>query len=367
MLTIFKRDESPYWQIRGTVRFGRKIKTINKKSTGRTNKREAQKVCDEINREILLDFDKQNYMTWSECLKKMRKNPKHCPAAYRESIFSRVESIVGNHLLNEFNDDLVFEYCYKTYPVLKKWEGKQLRNLDYEEKQEASSKHSTANNFIGIISKVVHYGFKQGYCNDPTFEHFPVLNAQQRKKSKFSMEEITKIENECKDWDVLFLFIFLIYTGVRISEALNMNWNKKNPENNRPMIDLEKNQFNFYLFKTNEWKTKPIHEYIHKYLKQINYREGQLFEWSSLNNDRASSSNGLKHRWKIMLENCGIKHKNRHSCRHTHASMIVDGGASLPELMKSIGWRSTKVALGYINSDDNKIANLVTSLPIPKQ
>jgi len=45
----------------------------------------------------------------------------------------------------------------------------------------------------------------------------------------------------------------------------------------------------------------------------------------------------------------------------------VDGGASLPELMKSIGWRSTKVALGYINSDDNKIAGLVTSLPIPKQ
>ena len=100
MLTIFKRDESPYWQIRGTVRFGRKIKTINKKSTGRTNKKEAQKVCDEINREILLDFDKQNYMTWSECLKKMRKNPKHCPAAYRESIFSRVESIVFPHNLN---------------------------------------------------------------------------------------------------------------------------------------------------------------------------------------------------------------------------------------------------------------------------
>ena len=74
MLTIFKRNESPYWQIRGTVRSGRKIKTINKKSTNQTNKKEAQKVCDEINREILLDFDKQNYMTWSECLKKMRKN-----------------------------------------------------------------------------------------------------------------------------------------------------------------------------------------------------------------------------------------------------------------------------------------------------
>ena len=367
MLTIFKRNESPYWQIRGTVRSGRKIKTINKLSTGRTNKREAQKVCDEVNRDILLDFDKQNFMTWSECYKKMQDNPSHCPAQYRLSIFKRVEDIVGNHLLNEFNDDLIFKYVYETYPVLNKWKGKKLKELDYEERQEASSKMSTANGFIGIISKVVHYGAKQGYCNDPTFEHFTTLNAQQRKKSKFSMEEITKIENECKDWDVLFLFIFLIYTGVRISEALNLNWNKKNPENNRPMIDLEKNQFNFYLFKTNEWKTKPIHEYIHKYLKQINYREGQLFEWSSLNNDRASSSNGLKHRWKMMLENCGIKHKNRHSCRHTHASMIVDGGASLPELMKSIGWRSTKVALGYINSDDNKIANLVTSLPIPKQ
>ena len=62
-----------------------------------------------------------------------------------------------------------------------------------------------------------------------------------------------------------------------------------------------------------------------------------MFEWSSLNNDRASSSNGLKHRWKMMLENCGIKHKNRHSCRHTHASMIVDGGASIARTYE-INW-----------------------------
>ena len=68
----------------------------------------------------------------------------------------------------------------------------------------------------------------------------------------------------------------------------------------------------------------------------------------------------------MMLAGCGIKHKNRHSCRHTHASMMVDNGATLPKLMKSIGWRSTKVALGYINTDDNEIENLVTGLPSPK-
>jgi|TARA_R100001530_G_scaffold133169_1_gene106288 integrase len=364
MLTTFKREESPYYYIRGTVRVGRKIITI-KESTGRIKKIDAEKVRAEREREILLGIEQENNMTWSQCLEKMQDNPKHCPAPYRMSIFKKVENVIGHHYLDEFNDDLVFKYIYEFYPVLNKWKGTDFKKLEYEDKHEASSKYSTANNFISVISKVVHYGFKQGYCKDPTFELFPVLNARQRKKEKFTIEEVRKIEKNCDDFDVVFLFVFLIYTGVRIGEALYMNWKRTNPENDdRPMIDLEKNEFNIRLHKTNEWITKPIHDKIHEYLKKINYRDGNLFEWHDQNKDRPTSPNGLKMRWREMLKQCGIKYKNRHACRHTHASWISDSGANIQEIMTSVGWKSSKIALGYIKSDKDKINKLVTDLPV---
>jgi len=363
MLTIFKRKESQFWQIRGTVRVGRKIKTITKESTGTSNKAEARRICDMRHDQIKESFLAVLDMTWEECFERMLENPKHHPSKERMSIFERVRKLAGKYELNEFNDDLIFRLAYEQHPVLKQWKGKKLRDLPYAERQLASSKNNTANTcFIMPISKVLHYGAKQGWCNDPTIEHFEVLNARARHKEIFSVEDVKAIEEKCTDEHIKFLFIFLIYSGCRISEALNMNWNETNPENDdRPMIDLENDELNIFMFKTQEWITKPMHKKIREYLERINYREEKLFEWNHLH-DRQNNPSGIPTRWWAMCQQAGVKYKNRHACRHTHASWLGKK-ASLQSLMTAVGWKSPKVALGYVKTDRDEVKQMINGLP----
>lgn len=362
MLTLFKRKESKFWQIRGTVRVGRQIITVHKESTGTTSKSEATWICENRQEEIKNSILSTHNMTWGECFDKMLDNPKHCPSSKRMSIFNRVKKMVGDYELKEFNDDLIFRKAYEMYPVLKQWKGKKLRDLSYAERQLASAKNNTANTgFVLPISKVLHYGAKQGWCNDPTIENFEVLNARARQKEIFSLADVRAIEEKCTDEHIKFLFLFLIYVGCRISEALNMSWIEKNPLNDRPMIDLEKNKFNIWMFKTQEWITKPIHPKIRKYLDRINFREDKLFEWNDLH-DRQNNPSGIPTRWWTMCQQAGVKYKNRHACRHTHASWLGQKN-SLQGLMTAVGWKSSKVALGYVHTNQDEVEKMINELP----
>jgi len=65
-----------------------------------------------------------------------------------------------------------------------------------------------------------------------------------------------------------------------------------------------------------------------------------------------------------MLSNAGVSlNKKRHACRHTHASILGDNGASVEKIMKAVGWTSEKTALNYINSSSDDIEDMISELP----
>lgn len=364
MFKVIKRRDgkSPkIWCLDGTLRFGRKIKKYDQKSLHTSNYQEAQKIASSITKKVMQGWN-QEY-TWNEALDEMLKSPKHCPSKQRITMFKRIGEVLGHHYLDEFNNALITKYAYKLYPVLNDYKGKKLSDLPEEEKQRASAKFNTVNtNFICTVSKVLHFRAKNEWCNDPTIEHFPVLNARARKKDIYTLDEIRTIEEKCTDEGIKFLFLFLIYVGCRVSEALNMRWDKVNPINNRPMIDLEQEELNLWQFKTQEWITKPMHPKILKLIQKINYRENGLFEWHHLHEDQ-NNPRGIIIRWTSMCQVAEIKYKDRHACRHTHASMLGDNGASLQDIMKAVGWKSSKVALGYVKTDSKKVKDMINGLP----
>tara|TARA_B100000963_G_C22269488_1_gene512071 strand:- start:426 stop:560 length:135 start_codon:yes stop_codon:yes gene_type:complete len=43
--------------------------------------------------------------------------------------------------------------------------------------------------------------------------------------------------------------------------------------------------------------------------------------------------------------------------------MLGDNGASLQDIMKAVGWKSSKVALGYVKTDSKKVKDMINGLP----
>ena len=382
MLKTFKRKDgkTPYYYISGTVRDGRKVVTINAESTGKIKKSEADKVCDARTKQILLSLEELNHLTFSECLDKMYKiQGKHNPSK-RKSVFEKVRNTkpneeeqkeyklpnkpLGDYLLSDFTPHLISTFAYIRFPKLKKYEGKLLRDLDFKEKDIASPIFNTANtSYICVVSKVLHYGAKNGWCLDPTIEHFEVLNTINKKKRIFTVDEVNRCLAISNDEQIKLLLVFLIYTGCRISEALRMNWNNKCEVNNRPLIDLDNQELNIWCAKTQDWRLNvPIHNKLLEMLRKINHREDYLFEWKDQHEDQ-NNRRGIPHRGDGMLQMAGVPFKTRHDCRHTLATWLSDNGASTQELMRVIGWKSSKVALGYAGTTDNKRKDLIDNLP----
>jgi len=364
MLRTFKRKDgkSPYYYITGTVRFGRKVKTINAESTGCTNKVDAEFVCTKRIQEITNELKPEKEMTYQECSQKLLNDPIERPSSKRESIYLRVEKYVGSIYLNDFTNDIVRTKAKEMYPVIKQFT-KRFMDYPLEERIEISSKYNTVNNcFIMPISKVLHYGAENKWCGYMKLKSFPQVSSRDKPKEKFTIKEINACLDNSDDFQIKLLLVFCFYTACRVQEALEVHWDRKG-HYNRPMIDLEHRKITLWENKTQRWRTTFMHDKLYNYLSKINDREGYLFEWRSLL-DKQKTDQSIKTRWEKMLSNAGVSlNKKRHACRHTHASILGDNGASVEKIMKAVGWTSEKTALNYINSSSDDIEDMISGLP----
>ena len=364
MLRTFKRKDgkSPYYYITGTVRFGRKVKTINAESTGCTNKVDAERVCTDRITQITNELSPDKEMTYQECSQKLLNDPIERPSSKRESIYLRVEKYVGSVYLNDFNNDIITTKAKEMYPVINQYT-KRFMDYPLEERIDISSKYNTVNNcFVMPISKVLHYGADNKWCNYIKLKSFPQVSSRDRPKEKFTIEEINACLDNSNDFQIKLLLVFCFYTACRVQEALEVHWDRKG-HHNRSMIDLEHRRITLWENKTQRWRTTFIHKKLYEYLSKINDREGYLFEWRYLG-DKQHSDLGIKFRWEKMLSDAGVSlKKKRHACRHTHASILGDKGASLEKIMKAVGWTSEKTALNYINSSSDDIEEMISGLP----
>ena len=168
-----------------------------------------------------------------------------------------------------------------------------------------SSKLNSKNQVVSVLASLVHLA------------HYKDNIAWVRisKYSLFDSPPITFSEEECQRFidnatlvDTKRLFIFCLYTGARLNEALKQRWD---------MIDLENNSISIFEEKDLDYRVITIHPILKQMLEEINNKEGRLFIWETEDTFKKTHQ-GLYNNWHWALSKAGITHdKTCHQCRAT--------------------------------------------------
>jgi len=177
------------------------------------------------------------------------------------------------------------------------------------------------------------------------------------------------------------LLRFLVYSGCRISEALALNWSDINFTDKSVVISKTlshtKNGLTISSPKTeNSYGEIALDDQTINILKrwQMNQRIHML-EYGKSNpkmifcnvNKQYVSHNSFYARLKNITKKAGVPFLGNHVTRHTHASMLLDAGASMKEIQERLRHSSITITMdvyGHLSKETkvNTVEKLVKHL-----
>ena len=204
---------------------------------------------------------------------------------------------------------------------------------------------ATCNRHLSLLSRLLKMAVQFGMLDKNPAVGIRKAQENNERHRFLSGDEIRQfIESLAKDENpVAAAFLeFLLYTGVRRSEALNAKW-----EN----VDLAKRVWFIPRSKNGKHRHVILNAKALALLEGLPRLNPYLFpgklEGQPLNNPQRCFIR--------TLERAGIKDFRIHDLRHTHASIAINNGASLYEVQHLLGHSQTKTTSRYAHLADETL------------
>ena len=204
---------------------------------------------------------------------------------------------------------------------------------------------ATCNRHLSLLSRLLKMAVQFGMLDKNPAVGIRKAQENNERHRFLSGDEIRQfIESLAKDENpVAAAFLeFLLYTGVRRSEALNAKW-----EN----VDLAKRVWFIPRSKNGKHRHVILNAKALALLEGLPRLNPYLFpgklEGQPLNNPQKCFIR--------TLERAGIKDFRIHDLRHTHASIAINNGASLYEVQHLLGHSQTKTTSRYAHLADETL------------
>ncbi|RZD17700.1 MAG: site-specific integrase [Candidatus Acididesulfobacter diazotrophicus] len=222
-------------------------------------------------------------------------------------------------------------------------------------KRESEISFRSVNMEIGTLSNFFNYCIEKGYINNNPALKIKKLNELSRLKT-LSDEDIQKLISGATNKLTRDLITFLIYTGCRKGEVLNLKWDDVDLKNNIIAIKAAKTKYDRHI---------PVHSQLKELLTGIkkieSFKENitgtplptESAEAERQNCDYVFNNSGkkisdFKGSFHTACRNAGLKDMRIHDLRHVFASKMVMNGTSLyitsDELL---GHRTTQMTKRY--------------------
>ena len=324
MASIYKRNDTYWYQIRlDGFRYRGSTKTGNKKLDQQiANTIEADLVRKKFSMPV-----KSNYTfltAWEQYINSLSVNSKT----------KELRMYLSKHFLPDFKDRQISEINQshiKNYQLKRKIEIMALpKNI---EKKEYEISFSSVNLEVNTLGHFFNFCIEKELIEKNPAAGIKKLNELSRIKT-LSDSDIDKLINGATNKLTRDLITFLIYTGCRKGEALNLKWDDVDLQNDAIAIKGTKTKYDRYI---------PISKPLKELLCGIEKHQDCLYVF---NKDGTRIGNFRKS-FITACRNAGIKDMHIHDLRHVFASKMVKDGVSLFITGELLGHRTTQMTKRY--------------------
>jgi integrase len=234
--------------------------------------------------------------------------------------------IFQNKSIQNITTDLI-----ENYQLKRKLETLSLPKNIGKREQEISLRRTNIE--IATLHNFFAFCIKKGYLDKNPCAGVKKLNELSRLKT-LSDEDIEKLINGATNKLTKDLITFLIYTGCRKGEALNLKWDDVDLQNNVISIKGTKTKYDRYI---------PISKPLKDLLTGIEKKDDCLYVF----NKNGVKIGNFRKSFLTACKNAGLKDMHIHDLRHVFASKMVMGGTSLYITGELLGHRTTEMTKRY--------------------
>jgi len=185
-----------------------------------------------------------------------------------------------------------------------------------------------------LFNQIFRYCMEREYVkkNYAEFLKIPSTDEPHTEKKPFSTQEVQMLWNQVHQNEYIPLVLMLIYSGVRISELLDLK---------KEDVHLEEQWFRVKAAKTNAGiRIVPIADQVLPFWQDFMKRSNCPYAVCTLDGKRQLTYDNFKKRyWFPLMEQMNMKHLP-HETRHTCISRLVVAGVNQTIIKKIVGHKS---------------------------
>ena len=324
MATIYKRGNIYWYQIRLD---GKQYQG----STKSKDRKLAQQIASGIEADLVRKkFSmpvKSNYTfltAWSQYMDSLNNSKKTI----------EVKGWISKHFIPVFKDRNIADitqFDIKNYQLKRKLEiMSEVKNIG---KREAEISFAYLNKEILILSNFFNFCIEKGLIEKNQAAGIKKLNELSRLKT-LSDADIQKLIEAATNKLTRDLITFLIFTGCRKGEALNLKWDDVDLKNGVIAIKATKTRYDRHI---------PISSPLEAVLRGIDRNPDCLYVF----NKNGAKLGNFRKSFMTACRNAGLKDLHIHDLRHVFASKMVMNGTSLYITGELLGHRTTQMTKRY--------------------
>jgi integrase len=198
---------------------------------------------------------------------------------------------------------------------------------------------ATANRHLALFSKLFKLGVAWGRIDkNPCvgIDKFKEAGAKQRYLSPDEVRRVMAAALQEANIYASAAIRFLLLTGIRREECLTARWEH---------VDLEQRTLFLPHTKNGRSRTVFLNDAAAQLLASLPHINGS--PWVFPGRDPAKPLNNPRKAFHRILDAAGVEHCRLHDCRHTHASLLVNQGASLYQVQQLLGHASPQTTQRY--------------------